>query len=107
MVAKEKISTSGGNPNACFVIQPSPTDSEDQDTDKARFKTAAAVTMEATFWNVTPCTLAGINKCFGGTCCHHLQGTQNVEAVRSSETSVNFSTVGRHILADGNFHIQR
>jgi len=40
-----------------------------------RSEVFSAVTINVTtFWHVTKCNLPEIYRCFGGTCCVHLQG---------------------------------
>jgi hypothetical protein len=53
------------------------------------------------FWDVASCSLADTDRCFKGTYClnHH-----DDEAVRSSETSVNFYETTRHNIPEDITH---
>jgi hypothetical protein len=43
-----------------------------------KFEVLAAVFMKSTiFWDITPCSPLRVNRPFGGTYCHHLQGRKN------------------------------
>jgi hypothetical protein len=82
-----------------------------------------AVTMKnAVLWDVAPCRYCEMNRCFGESYRHHLQGsrwlagahagssladfsTLKMKAIRSSETSVHFTgSIRRHISEDGILH---
>jgi hypothetical protein len=89
---------------------------------RVRFVVFTAVTMKnAVFWDVAPCR-SRVNRRFGGTYRLHLQGIRNpramnqveqvlvdswisytlkMEAIHSSETSVNKISTRRHIPEDG------
>jgi hypothetical protein len=44
------------------------------------------VTIKITmFWNVTPCSLIEVQRCFGGTYCSHLHGRRVSQAVSQQE----------------------
>jgi hypothetical protein len=84
-----------------------------------RFEVYTAVTRNnAAFWDVVPCR-SHVNRCFGGTYRLHLQGrkirerglsvsrlpqTLNMEAIRSSETTVQTRSTLRQIPEDGILH---
>jgi hypothetical protein len=52
------------------------------------------------FWDIAPSSLVEVYRYFRGACCLHYQGDM-VEAVSTSETSVNFhKTTRRNILED-------
>jgi hypothetical protein len=61
----------------------------------------AVVSVKMTaFWNVAPCSLVEIDRRFRGAYCLHHQIALVIEAVSTSETSVNFYvTAGRNIPA--------
>jgi hypothetical protein len=53
----------------------------------------------AVFWVAAPSSLVDVYRRFIRTCCLHQQGDKTVEAVSTSETSVNFyQTTWRNIL---------
>jgi hypothetical protein len=55
--------------------------------------------------NVTPCSHVEFERCFRGANCLHHQGALKMEAVRTSETSVNFNvTTRRYIQEDSKRH---
>jgi hypothetical protein len=75
----------------------------------------------AIFWDVALCRSC-VNRCFGGTYRFHVQGRKirrlqlsahtgtsivNMEAIRSSETSVHTRSSQRHIPEDGIHHSHR
>jgi hypothetical protein len=82
----------------------------EQKTTNVGFEVFTAVTLKnAVFWDVAPCSLC-VNRCFGGTWLQppaHVGSslvdspTLNMEAIRSSETSVHTRSTGTHIPQDG------
>jgi glycyl-tRNA synthetase alpha subunit len=60
-----------------------------------------------TFWDVTPCSLVEVYRSFIGACCLHHQALM-MEAVSTSETSVNFyQTTRGNIPEDSHLHTHR
>jgi hypothetical protein len=69
----------------------------------------AASTKLTVFWDAAPCSLIEIDRRFRGTCSlHHQRDDEGLEmeAISTSETSVNFSeTARRNILEDSHLQI--
>jgi hypothetical protein len=49
------------------------------------------------FWDIAPCSMVEVDRRFRGSYCLHHQGALAMEAVRTSETSVNYYTSRRNI----------
>jgi hypothetical protein len=72
------------------------------------FEVFTAVTMKnAAFWGVAPCRCGRLNRCFGGSSLVDFS-TLKMEAIRSSETSVQSTTsTRRHTPEGGILHSHR
>jgi hypothetical protein len=52
-----------------------------------RFEVLAVEAMKGSiFWHIKPCSPSKVNWCFGGTCCHYLQG-QRISQARNQRES--------------------
>jgi hypothetical protein len=61
---------------------------------------------EGAFWDVPLCGVIEVNRRFRGAYCLRRQGAEMMEAVNTSETSVNFNqTTWSNIPEDSNFNI--
>jgi len=74
-----------------------------------RFQVLTAASMKfRVFWDVAPCSHVEVDRRFRGAYCLHHQGALMMEAVRTSETSVNFNlTTRRYIPEDSKLHTRR
>jgi hypothetical protein len=65
-----------------------------------RFQVLTMVSMKfRVFWDVAPCTHIEVDRRFRGTASHH-QGTLMMQAVCTSETSVNFNVTTWHYIPE-------
>jgi DNA topoisomerase VI subunit B len=57
------------------------------------------------FWDMLPSSQVDVDRRFRGAYCLHHQGALMIEAVRTTETSVNiYSTTRQHIPEDSKLH---
>jgi hypothetical protein len=60
------------------------------------------------FWDIAPCSLVETDRRFRGAYCLHYQNDEMMEAVRTSQKTINFyQTTRRNIPEDSHIHTRR